>query len=139
MGRPDLDCLRVGDLVPTLVLPPISRTTLALYAGASGDHNPLHIDSDYAQKAGLPDVIAHGMLVMSYAGRMLTRWVPQRQLRAFNVRFASMTRLRDALTCSGKVAELLERDGERRIRVELSVVNQDGDVKLGGEAVVALE
>ena len=43
----------------------ITRTTLALYAGASGDHNPMHIDIDFAKKAGFPDVFAQGMLVMA--------------------------------------------------------------------------
>ncbi|MGD9549587.1 MAG: MaoC/PaaZ C-terminal domain-containing protein, partial [Burkholderiaceae bacterium] len=54
--------LQVGDEMPVLELPPITRTTLALFAGASGDHNPIHIDIDFARKAGMPDVFAHGML-----------------------------------------------------------------------------
>ncbi len=41
---------------------PVDRTTLALFAGASGDHNPIHIDIDFARRAGMPDVFAHGML-----------------------------------------------------------------------------
>ena len=58
-----------GELLPELKLEPVSRTNLALYACASGDHNPLHIDTDYANEIGLPDVIAHGMLIMGYLGR----------------------------------------------------------------------
>ena len=45
---------------------------LALFAGASGDHNPIHIDIDFARKAGMPDVFAHGMLSMAWLGRLLT-------------------------------------------------------------------
>ena len=70
---------------------PISRTTLALYAGASGDHNPIHIDLDVARSAGLDDVFAHGMLSMAYLGRLLTGWVPQERIRSFQVRFAAIT------------------------------------------------
>ncbi|MDB4032643.1 MaoC/PaaZ C-terminal domain-containing protein [Porticoccaceae bacterium] len=49
----------VGTQIPPLTLPPISRYTLALFAGASGDHNPIHIDSDFAKASGMPDVFAH--------------------------------------------------------------------------------
>src|SRR5262249_17525154 len=74
--------LEVGDELPALTLPAINRTTLALYAGASGDHNPIHIDIDFARKARMPDVFAHGMLSAAYVARLLTDWVPQRQLRS---------------------------------------------------------
>ena len=69
MALPSYDAINVGDEVIHLEVPPISRTTLALYGGASGDHNPMHIDIDYAKAAGESDVFAHGMLVMAYLGR----------------------------------------------------------------------
>ena len=97
--------IQVGSVIPPLELPPISRTTLALYAGASGDHNPIHIDSDFARKAGMPDVFAHGMLSMAYLGRMLTNWQPQARLRKFGSRFAAITRLQDVVTCTGRVVD----------------------------------
>ena len=75
------DSINVGDTLPPLELPPLTRTTLALYAGASGDHNPMHIDIDFARGAGMPDVFAHGMLSMAWLGRLLTNWAPQRDLR----------------------------------------------------------
>ena len=59
---PTFDTVQVGDALPPLQLPPVDRTTLALFAGASGDHNPIHIDIDFARRAGMPDVFAHGML-----------------------------------------------------------------------------
>ena len=62
-----------GTELPPLVVDPISRTTLALFAGASGDHNPIHIDLDVARSAGLDDVFAQGMLSMAYLGRLLTQ------------------------------------------------------------------
>lgn len=72
-----LHALAAGDMLPTLTLEPLNRTTLALFAGASNDHNPLHIDIDYAQRAGMPDVFAHGMLSVAWLGRQLTDWWPQ--------------------------------------------------------------
>ena len=65
------DALTVGDAIPSLTLPPLSRLTLALYCGASGDHNPIHVDSDFARSAGMPDVFAHGMLSMAWLARVL--------------------------------------------------------------------
>ena len=73
MNTPRYDEVQVGDALPALELSPISRTTLALFAGASGDHNPIHIDTDFARKAGMPDVFAHGMLGMAWLGRLLSR------------------------------------------------------------------
>ncbi|NQY48134.1 MAG: MaoC family dehydratase [Colwellia sp.] len=130
--------ITIGTAIPSLTLPSISRTTLALYAGASGDHNPIHIDSDFAKKAGMSDVFAHGMLSMAYLGRMLTNWKPQSQLRKFSNRFATITQLQDVITCSGTVVELFEEGGEQRARLEIVAVNQDDVRTLIGEAVVAL-
>ena len=134
--------LKVGDVLPAFTTPPISRFTLALYCGASGDHNPMHVDSDYARAGGSPDVFAHGMLSMGYLGRLLTDWLPQRQLRDYGVRFVAITQVGEAITCSGTVTELFEvRVGdqvERRARLSLQTTNQHGQVKLTGDAVVAL-
>ena len=130
--------IQVGTEIPALELPPISRYTLALYAGASGDHNPIHIDSDFAKKAGMPDVFAHGMLSMAYLGRMLTDWQPQAKLRKFSNRFAAITHLQDMITCSGKVVELIEQDGETLARCEIQAVKAGGEQTLVGEALIAL-
>jgi acyl dehydratase len=130
--------IRVGSEIPALELPPISRTTLALYAGASGDHNPIHIDSDFAKQAGMPDVFAQGMLSMAYLGRILTNWQPQAKLRKFGNRFAKITQLQDVITCSGTVVELIERDGETLARCEIKASNSSGQQTLLGEALVAI-
>jgi acyl dehydratase len=132
------DTVKPGDTLPPLVLAPLSRATLALYAGASGDHNPIHIDTDFARRAGMPDVFAQGMLSMAWLGRMLTLWTAQRNLREFGVRFTALTQVGERITCTGRVAEKIERDGERLVRVEIQTVNEAGAVKLAGEALIAL-
>ena len=132
------DSVNVGDALPPLSLPPLTRTTLALYAGASGDHNPMHIDIDFARAAGMPDVFAHGMLSMAWLGRLLTHWAPQRDLREFSVRFSAMTNVGERIVCTGRVAEKLERDGERLVRVAVATANEAGEVKVSGDALVAL-
>lgn len=132
------DQIQVGDALPAFETEPISRLTLALYCGASGDHNPIHVDTDFAKAAGQADVFAHGMLSMAYLGRLLTNWVPQSALREYGVRFVAITQVGAKVRCEGRVIEKFEQDGERRVRVELSTTDQNGQAKLAGDAVIAL-
>jgi acyl dehydratase len=133
---PAWEKLTVGDTLPPLQLPPITGLTLALYCGASGDHNPIHVDSDFAHAAGMPDVFAHGMLSAAWLGRLLTNWVPQSAIRSLNVRFAAITHLGERITCTGQVAEKFEQEGKRFVRLNLTTANQDGMTKLAGDALV---
>ncbi len=132
------EAVALGHELPKLTNKPISRHTLALYAGASGDHNPMHIDIDFVRKYGMEDVFAHGMLAMAYLGKALTNWFDHSALRNFGVRFSAITRVGDQLICSGKVVEKLETGDEKRVRLELTATDQNGEVKLIGDAVVAI-
>ncbi|MBB3177806.1 MaoC family dehydratase [Variovorax sp. Sphag1AA] len=138
MTAPTFDSVQIGDALPALQLPPVDRTTLALFGGASGDHNPIHIDIDFARRSGMPDVFAQGMLGMAWLGRLLTGWAPQSRLRRFDARFQGITHLGHAIRCEGRVVEKFEAEGERRVRVEVHSTNQYGQTKIAGEAVVAL-
>jgi acyl dehydratase len=129
------DDIVVGAELPSLQTEPISRLTLALYCGASGDHNPIHVDSDFAHAAGMDDVFAHGMLGMAYLARVVTGWVPQRAIRGLSTRFVAITHVGDRITCSGSVVEKL---ADRQVRVALTAQDQSGAVKLAGEAIVEL-
>lgn len=139
MSAIDLKSAVVGTVLPELQFGPISRTTLALYAGASGDHNPAHIDLDFAKKAGLPDVFAHGMLSFGVLSRVVTRWSGVSRLREFGARFVSITQVHDLITCKATVTERFEADGEQRLRLSVVAVAQDGRETLSGDAVVALD
>jgi len=134
---PSWESLNTGDMLPPLELPPITRLALALYCGASGDHNPIHVDSDFAHAAGMTDVFAHGMLSAAWLGRLLTNWVPQSAIRSLDVRFVAITHVGERITCTGKVAEKFEQGGKRCVRLQLATANQDGMTKLAGEALVA--
>ena len=129
------DDIAVGTELPPLQTEPISRLTLALYCGASGDHNPIHVDSDFAHAAGQDDVFAHGMLSMAYLARLVTGWVPQRTIRSMGTRFVAITHVVDRITCSGSVVEKL---ADRQVRLALTAQDQSGAVKLAGEAIVEL-
>jgi acyl dehydratase len=126
--------VQAGTELPPLTLEPISRTTLALFAGASGDHNPVHIDLDVARGAGLDDVFAHGMLSMAYLGRLLTDWVPQERIRSYRVRFAAITPVHGRPTCTGRVESI---EGGLAT-LALAVTLADGTTTLAGEATVAV-
>ncbi len=128
----------VGTELPPLQVAPISRLTLALFAGASGDHNPMHVDLDAAKSVGLPDVFAHGMLSMAYLGRLLTNWTAQQNIRSYHVRFGAITPVHGQPTCTGRVTHINVVNGERRATLELAVVLADGTTTLTGDAVVAI-
>lgn len=121
-----------------LVIEPISRTTLALFAGASGDHNPIHIDIDVAKAAGMGDVFAHGMLSMAYLSRLVTSWVPQENIRSLSARFTAITPVHAEPICRASVASVEEVDGETLATLDLTVGLGDGTKTLRGTAVVVL-
>ncbi|WP_405904156.1 MaoC/PaaZ C-terminal domain-containing protein [Streptomyces sp. NBC_00656] len=115
-----------------LELPKITRTTLALYAGASGDHNPMHIDLDVAKSAGMDDVFAHGMLNMAYLGRLLTENFAQERIRSYQVRFTAITPLFAKPVATATVAKV--EDGLTYL--DLTMALGDGTVTLAGTAVI---
>lgn len=130
--------VNVGDDLPDHVSPQITRHVLALFCGGSGDHNPIHVDSDFACGCGVPDVFAHGMLSMAYLAQLLTRWVPQTRILSWGVRFVAITPVHATVTCRGKVVEIFEVDGEQRARLEINAYTDAGLHTLAGDAVIRL-
>jgi acyl dehydratase len=132
------DQLNVGDALPEHTSGEITRHMLALYCGASGDHNPMHVDIDFAKKFGMPDVFAHGMLSMAFLAQLLTKWVPQDRIRHWGVRFTAITPVHAKVICTGKVVEKFEAEGEKRVRLEINAKTDAGLHTLAGDAVIAL-
>lgn len=129
---------KLGDAIPSLTLPPLSRATLALYAGGSGDHVPLHIDAAFAKGAGYPDVFMHGMLGCAYVVRALTEWVSQDAVQDLQVRFVAITYPEEVLTATGVVSETAVDGVPNRCRVDLELRNSAGERKLAGFAILDL-
>ena len=75
------------------------------------------------------------MLVMAYAGRMLTDWIPQTALQRYGVRFSAITAVHDVITCTGAVTA---KNDDGTVHVDVQAANQHGDIKLAGEAVLRL-
>jgi len=130
--------VRVGNPLPELVKGPVTEVQLVKYAGASGDFNPIHTVHQIAEKAGLGGVIAHGMLIMGFVAQGITRWVPNRCLRTFKVRFAGITRPGDVITVSGRVTDKRTEGGQNLIACEVTAKNQKGETKITGEFQAAL-
>lgn len=128
-----------GESIPPLALPPVDRSMLALFGCASGDLNPIHIDLDFARKAGMPDVFAQGMLGMAWMARALTAWAPQTRLRRLDARFAGITHLGHRITVIGRIVEIVDIEGERCARIELGNTNQYGQTTIMGEALIAVD
>lgn len=123
---------REDGVVLSRTFPSISRHVLALYCGASGDSNPIHVDLDYARGAGFQDVFAHGMLVMAYLGLMLEEAGPREGLKSFTVRFVAITQLHACITCEARIAET----NAEAIQLDLVAKDEAGEVKLQGSATV---
>ena len=128
-----------GDELGNWTYWPVTRHQLALYCGGSGDHNPIHVDSDFARSVGLPDVIAHGMLVMAFAGRALGELFPLQAMRQFKLRFVAPSHVGDVLSVQARVLACESMDDGTQLRVELTVRAQDLKSRAVGEARVILD
>ena len=133
-----VSALAAGQALTPLVKPAITREQLTAYADASGDHNLIHLDDNFARMAGLDGVIAHGMLIMGFVGQMLSDYVGPQALKKFGVRFKGMTHLDDVITCTGTITEKYEENGEGRVAGKVQAADQNGDVKVTGTFVAAL-
>ncbi|MGC0365141.1 acyl dehydratase [Rhodococcus sp. 27YEA15] len=74
MSKPSIVDLVVGDVVASSIRT-VTRDSLVRYAGASGDFNPIHYRDDIAEAAGLPGVLAHGLLTTALAVQTVADWI----------------------------------------------------------------
>jgi acyl dehydratase len=132
--------VKVGDGHEEVVVEDLKRTQIVMYAGASGDYNPIHSDEVFATKvAGYPSIFAHGMLTMGMTGKMLTHYVGHGRLTKFGVRFVSQVWPGDTLTARATVAAVREQDGQHFVDLTLSTVNQDGREVAAGSASARID
>jgi acyl dehydratase len=119
----------------------LQRVNLVMYAGASGDFNVIHWNERIARGVGLPDVIAHGMLTMAEAGRVVTDWAGDPgAVVEYGVRFTRPVVVPDddagaTLDVSGVVAEKLP---DHRVAVDLTAVSGGQTVLAKARAIVQL-
>ncbi len=130
------DDMSKGDEAPA-VHHELTRSDLVAYAGASGDMNPMHTDEVAAKKAGLPSVFGHGMLSMGILGRALTDWAGVGNLKQYRARFTKQTWPGETLTTRIVVTDKSQTEDGKRVSVDVTLTNQNSEVKLSGSAVVA--
>ena len=95
----------VGDALEERTLPPVTRLQLIKYAGASGDYNPIHTIDEAAEEAGLPGVIAHGMLTAATMGLLFSPYLEHGYVKELKARFSGMVYVGDEITIGGHVSE----------------------------------
>ena len=135
----NLKNVKVGDRLPDLVKPPIDRTQLVRYTGASGDFNRIHFEEDFARGAGYPSVIAHGMLSMAFLGELVSSWGGgPAAVRKLKARFKAVTYPGDVVTCRGEVTAVREEAGARVAEVKLWAETKPGTITVEGSATVVV-
>jgi acyl dehydratase len=128
----------VGGELTTLVKQPTSRQ-LVMWAGASGDYNPIHYDKDFAQSRGLPGVVVHGQLASCFLGQMVTDWIgEQGRLKKLTLTYRGMNFPGETLICKGTVTKKYIEDGQHFVVCSLWTENPKGEKTVTGTAVVTL-
>jgi len=128
----------VGSEITPLVKQP-TTSQLVMWAGASGDYNPIHYDKDFAQSRGLPGVIVQGQLAGCFLGQLVTDWIgEQGSLRKLSCSYKGMNFPGEALICKGKVGKKYVEDGEHYVVCDLWVENLKGEKTVSGKAIVIL-
>jgi acyl dehydratase len=126
-----------GASLPT-VKKNISQDNINLYAKASGDFNPIHIDADYARKTPLGGTVAHGMLILACVSQMMTNAFGRNWLSGgrLNVRFRAPARPGDVITVSGTIRRMEKGDGFQMIDCDVLCRNQNNEPIITGDAKV---
>jgi acyl dehydratase len=130
----------VGDTREMVLFDDLSRTQIVMYAGASGDYNPIHSDERFAKEiAGYPSVFAHGMLTMGATGRIVTDWFGVDRVVRYSARFVNQVWPGDSLTSTASVDAVREQDGETLADLSIVTVNGDDTAVLTGTGTVRLD
>ncbi len=131
------DQINLGDMAPE-ISHELTRTDLVMYAGASGDFNPMHTDEVKAQAAGFPSVFGHGMFSAGFLAKAVTDYVGIGNLVRYKVRFVKQTWPGDTLLARTKVVGKRVESGTRLIDLECTLVDSKDEIKVSGEATAAV-
>lgn len=128
----DIRNLKLGDIFTAKE--DVDRYRAILYAGASGDFNPIHIDPEFGQMVGLGGVILHGLCTLAFTANAITNYTGDPgMLKKYKCRFAKPVHLGDAITTEAKVNDI--SDGKATLAIK--VTNQEGvEVLTMTEAVI---
>lgn len=126
---------RVGDTLPELRRL-VTQEHVARYAEASGDHNPLHIDPEFAQGTPYGRTIAHGLLTLSFVSQLMTRWDWEGWSHGgeLDVAFVGPLYPGDTVVVEATVASIEERDDIVLAVCNIRCVAEDRTVLVGTAA-----
>ena len=128
----------VGTEIPPLTKNPTTRQ-LVMWAGASGDYNPVHYDKDYAQARGLNGVIVQGALVGCFLGQLITDWIGEQGiLRKLTCNYKGMNFPGEAITCKGTVTRKYDENNLHCVECNIWAENPRGEKTVSGKAIVLL-
>lgn len=127
-----------GTPIPPLVRGPITRTEIVKYAAASWDFNPIHHDETFARTARSGGIIAHGMMVMGYLGRVATAYLGTVAFDRFKVRFVDITRPGDTLRVEGRVEKVTASPRGGVVVLSVRATKQTGELVAEADIVVTL-
>ncbi len=130
------ESVHVGDELPAMAKAPIDRVQLSRYAGATGDHNPLHVDELHARAQGLPSVLAPGSLAMGFLGQLVTDWARGAVVRRLSARFVRTLWPLDTLVCKGRVSDREGQGGRYLVDLEVWGENQRGELVVRGQVTL---
>lgn len=130
--------LKIGQVLTVERPLRLSKERIAEFAETSGDASIVHLDDQAARDFGFPKALAHGLLGMTLAGRLLTDHFPQHQLKQFSSRFIAMTFVDDVLRCEAVLTGLRDADEGRSAAFSLKAINQNDEIVMTGTALVAL-
>ncbi len=131
------DEVKEGDTGPE-VRHQLTRTDLVMYAGASGDFNPMHTDEVKAKESGLPSVFGHGMFSAGLLATAVTDFVGVGNVRNYKVRFVKQTWPGETLISKTTITAKRSEDGRNLVELECELANENGEVKVAGEATAEL-
>ena len=131
--------MREGDTLPT-VEKLVTQERIERYAAASGDHNPIHLDHEFAAGSQFGGTIAHGMMSAAAISEMMTLAFQEDWLKSgrLKIRFRAPVYPGDTVTTFGQVKSVVERNGTRQVTSSVGVRRQNGEAAITGEATVTV-
>lgn len=136
----NLNSFEVGQSLPEMKKQ-ITQEEINLYAKASKDFNPIHIDEKFARNTPLGGTVAHGMLVLAYVSQMMAKYFGRVWLTGggLNVRFKAPARPGDVLSIQGKILKIQKEADQISIRCDILCSNQKKEIVISGEAIVRIK
>ena len=131
------NAIKAGDKVEKVRFPNIDKVLIAQFGGASGNFNPIHFLDEDARAAGLPGVIAHGMISLAITNTIINAWMDGKgRLDEFKTRFTSMVYPNDNLSFNAEITSVSDTAEGKKVSCDISILNQKGTAVLKGTAVM---